>query len=108
MNSKYDGAGLKEQPRLRMNVVIVLDVSGSMASITTREFSRTKLEMAKDAITLIVKQLKPSDRFSLITYADTSQTCVPLTMRRDMKDEAVRFDYYYYYSLHTSIIIITI
>lgn len=48
------------------NIVVLLDVSGSMAS-------ETKLGMAKIAILTMVENLAPSDKLSLVTYANTSK-----------------------------------
>ncbi len=70
-NSKLLTIGVKareqELNEKANNIVVLLDVSGSMAS-------ETKLGMAKKAILTMVENLAPSDKFSLVTYAGSSNT----------------------------------
>ena len=57
----------KEEVRSRQNIVIVLDVSGSMGGNTVQ---------TQAAIATIVSWLKPGDTFSLVTYSDEDHTVI--------------------------------
>jgi uncharacterized protein YegL len=62
-----DGAGLSGQP-LPKDIVFVIDVSGSMDD---------SLGQVKDALTSILYDLRPADRFGLVTFAYSSATWHP-------------------------------
>jgi Ca-activated chloride channel homolog len=49
-----------------MNLVFLIDVSGSM-------YSSDKLPLLKSALILLVEQLRPVDRVSIVTYAGAAQ-----------------------------------
>lgn len=70
-NSKLLTIGLKAREikleATANNIVVLLDVSGSMSS-------DTKLGMAKRAILTMVENLSPEDKISLVTYASGSRT----------------------------------
>lgn len=55
--------GLEEQDRVAKRVVFVLDTSGSMNQ-------DKKIEQAKNALLYCLQNLKPEDRFGLITFSD--------------------------------------
>ncbi|MBO4927978.1 MAG: von Willebrand factor type A domain-containing protein, partial [Clostridiales bacterium] len=60
----YVHVGAKEETKDGQNIVLLLDVSGSMSSQT---------EVTQLAIATIVSKLHPGDRFSLITYSDKDE-----------------------------------
>ncbi|GGR35924.1 vWA domain-containing protein [Deinococcus ruber] len=61
--------------RLPLNLSLVLDRSGSM--------SGQPLEMAKQAIVAALRQLRPHDRVSVVSFDDTVQIEVPSTLAHD-------------------------
>ncbi|MEM9985154.1 MAG: von Willebrand factor type A domain-containing protein, partial [Bacteroidota bacterium] len=58
------GRSLAEIPA--SNLVLLIDVSGSMSS-------SDKLPLLKDALALLVDQFRPEDRIALVTYAGSSK-----------------------------------
>lgn len=62
--------GDSSNDRLGLDLVAVLDVSGSMAG--------EKLEKAKTAMLFVLKKLSPIDRLSIVTFATEAQRLCPL------------------------------
>ena len=58
------------------NLVFLLDVSGSMTYAN-------KLPLLKQAMNLLVAQLRPQDRISIVTYAGSSGLALPSTSGRE-------------------------
>jgi len=54
------------------NLVFLIDVSGSMGA-------PNKLPLVKEALRLLVDQLRPEDRVAIVTYAGTSGLALPST-----------------------------
>jgi len=98
-------SGMKESDfeRKKLNLVIVLDISGSMTSPFNqyyydrfgnqvelgREYRYTqKIEVAKDAVISILDQLKDDDRFGIVLYNSQAYLLQPMTLvrRADMED----------------------
>jgi VWFA-related protein len=65
------GAQSAQDASLPLSVVVVMDVSGSMAGDPLGE--------AKQAATAFVRQLGPNDRATLIVFNDTVTTAIPFT-----------------------------
>lgn len=59
-----------DAPRLGMNLALVIDRSGSMAS-------EDKLRFAKQAAQQVVERLRPDDRLAIVAYDDEIRTVVP-------------------------------
>lgn len=57
------------------NLVFLLDVSGSMGDAN-------KLTLVKEAMKLLVKQLRSDDRVSIVTYSTTTHLALPSTSGR--------------------------
>jgi Ca-activated chloride channel family protein len=98
-------SGMKESDfeRKKLNLVIVLDISGSMSSPFNQyyydrfgnqvelgfEYRHTeKIEVAKDAVRSVLDQLKDDDRFGIVLYNSQSYLLQPMTLvrRADMED----------------------
>lgn len=88
------GLGLSEFKRPALDVVIVLDVSGSMSSsfnryyydqfrvpgagpVTNNDWNTSKMEIAKEAIRDMVDHLNPDDRFGMVLFDDTASEFIP-------------------------------
>lgn len=56
--------------RPRINVVFLLDVSGSMATAN-------RLPLVQEAVARVVEALEPQDRVGIVTYAGEAQTMLP-------------------------------
>ncbi|HXK58271.1 MAG TPA: von Willebrand factor type A domain-containing protein [Acidobacteriota bacterium] len=66
------GRELPSAERPDANLVFLLDVSGSMAT-------PTKLPLVKQAMRLLVEELKPTDRVTIVVYAGASGLVLPST-----------------------------
>ncbi|CAG9315799.1 unnamed protein product [Blepharisma stoltei] len=69
----------KQQARSGIDVICVLDVSGSM--------SGDKLELATKTLEFMVTQLGPYDRASIVTFSDDAYKLSPLTCMNDVGKE---------------------
>lgn len=58
------------------NLVFLLDVSGSMSAAN-------KLPLLKQAMNLLVTQLRPQDKIAIVTYAGNAGLALPATSGRD-------------------------
>lgn len=63
-------ASLASGPRRPVDLAVVLDGSGSMAA-------RGKMEEARRAAKVLIRQLAPHDTFSLVTFDDAATTIIP-------------------------------
>ena len=98
-------SGMKESDfeRKKLNLVIVLDISGSMSSPFNQyyydqfgnqvelgwEYRNTeKIEVAKDAVMSILDQLKDDDRFGIVLFDSQAYLLQGMTLvrRADMED----------------------
>ena len=94
-------SGLTEKSfqRKKLNLMVVLDISGSMDSPFNRysydpgaennqeEKAGTKMQLANQAIVAMMKHLKPEDRFGVVLFDNTAYKAKPLRLvgRTDMK-----------------------
>ncbi|MFW5972155.1 MAG: vWA domain-containing protein [Bacillota bacterium] len=69
-----------------IDISVVLDVSGTMRSV---DFEPNRLEVAKKTIEDFVTQ-RPGDRISLIIFAGTAYTKVPLTLDHNIVRELLQ------------------
>jgi len=90
--------------RKRLNLVVVLDVSGSMDSPFDRYYydqygneqevedagDQSKLAVAKDALASLTEQLRPGDRFGVVLYNDRSTVAKPLNPVAETDMDAIR------------------
>ncbi|TKW05354.1 hypothetical protein SEVIR_7G170500v4 [Setaria viridis] len=68
--SLVNESSVRSSSRAPVDLVTVLDVSGSMAG--------TKLALLKQAMGFVVQHLRPSDRLSVIAFSSTAQRLFPL------------------------------
>jgi len=65
-----------DEERAPVDLVVALDRSGSM-------YSRGKLDLAQKTLIMLLQQLRPQDRFGLITYSNEAQITVPILHMTD-------------------------
>jgi len=68
LRGKLDGDGIRKHGRPPVNLVIVLDISGSMDSRFRPEETKSKLDVAKDCVMTLIDNLSPTDSFGLVTF----------------------------------------
>jgi Ca-activated chloride channel family protein len=71
--------------RQGIDIAVLLDVSGSMQSV---DFEPNRLEVARETIDNFVAQ-RPNDRISLIVFAGTAYTRIPLTLDHNIVRESL-------------------
>eukprot|EP01025_Chloroclados_australasicus_P007623 TRINITY_DN124_c0_g1_i1.p1 TRINITY_DN124_c0_g1~~TRINITY_DN124_c0_g1_i1.p1 ORF type:complete len:808 (-),score=70.65 TRINITY_DN124_c0_g1_i1:325-2583(-) len=92
------GIELQEFQRSDLNLVILLDVSGSMTEKfgdfegqTSSEEDLTKFDVSIQAIEELVQHLKPGDKLGIVTFESSSTVVQELiSMTSSGKDEALR------------------
>lgn len=101
-------SGLSEADFRRedLNLVVVLDISGSMSSPFNRYYydrfgnriqgrksdqeAKRKMEVAKESLVALSKQLRPSDRFGLVVFNNQAHLAKPLNLVSQTDMEAIR------------------
>jgi len=93
-------SGITDFQRKKLNLVVVLDFSGSMGSpfdeyyydrlgnqpepkVDEYEKSKTKMQIADESIVALLGHLKPEDRFGLVIFSDDAFLVDPLTSFAD-------------------------
>lgn len=91
-------SGITDFQRKKLNLVVVLDYSGSMGSpfdkyyydrfgnrveLTEEESGKTKMEIADQSVVAILNHLKTDDRFGLVIFSDDAFLVDPLTSMGD-------------------------
>ena len=74
--------------RLPLDVICVIDISGSMTTKATVQNEKNEIEshgltvfnVVEHATKTVTKLLGPNDRFALVTFNQVAQTVMPLTM----------------------------
>ena len=73
--------------RAPLNLILVLDVSGSMQSTMDRGGNMSKIELAKNCVKNIYKKLMPNERMALITFDTQSRTIMELTTKAEIDEK---------------------
>eukprot|EP00029_Vermamoeba_vermiformis_P008668 TRINITY_DN4121_c0_g1_i1.p1 TRINITY_DN4121_c0_g1~~TRINITY_DN4121_c0_g1_i1.p1 ORF type:complete len:677 (-),score=215.31 TRINITY_DN4121_c0_g1_i1:73-2004(-) len=87
-NSKYNGQGIV-QGRPKLNLVIALDVSGSMGSPFQGETNKSKLDVAKESIITLLCQLQQDDSLGLMIFDDKTHVIHPMQRWGDIDRPAL-------------------
>jgi len=94
-------SGIRDFQRKKLNLVVVLDYSGSMGSPfdqyyydrfgkmmevdpSGQESSKTKMQIADESVVALLDHLNPDDRFGMVIFSDDAFLLDPLT---DMADK---------------------
>lgn len=98
-------SGIKEADfnRKKMNLVLVLDISGSMSSQFNTYYydnpeqekeenleKKTKMDIANQSIVALLDQLKGDDRVSLVLFNNASYLAKPLNLVKDTDMQAIK------------------
>jgi Ca-activated chloride channel family protein len=93
-------SGIRDFQRKKLNLVVVLDYSGSMGSpfdqyyydrfgnrveveATEAESSKTKMQIADESVVALLDHLNPDDRFGMVIFSDEAFLLDPLTEMAD-------------------------
>jgi Ca-activated chloride channel family protein len=84
-------SGIKESDfeRKNLNLVVVLDISGSMSSNFNQYYydskdpleeftSKSKMQIANESVSSLLKHLKPNDRFGMVLFESDAHLAKPL------------------------------
>jgi Mg-chelatase subunit ChlD len=71
---------LEEMPRKPLDVVLVLDKSGSMEST---DYPPDRITAAKEAAKIFVSQIKEDDRVAVVSFSSSTSTVVSFTSDKD-------------------------
>ncbi|XP_027343689.1 E3 ubiquitin-protein ligase WAV3-like isoform X2 [Abrus precatorius] len=74
-NDTNSSSSLAQNSRAPIDLVTVLDVSGSM--------SGTKIELVKQAMSFVIQNLTSSDRLSIVAFSSTARRVFPLKRMTD-------------------------
>ncbi len=98
-------SGITDFQRKKLNLVVVLDYSGSMGSpfdeyyydrfgnrveLTSEESGKTKMEIADQSVVALLSHLKEDDRFGLVIFSDDAFLFDPLTPVDDKDQELLK------------------
>lgn len=105
-------SGVKESDfkRKKLNLVIVLDVSGSMSSpfdryyydqlrgqripfeeeTTESDYNKRKIDLAKESVVGLIGHLNSDDRFGMVLYDDTAYLAKPLSLVGETDMEKIK------------------
>ena len=90
------GLQAKDLKRKKLNLVVVLDISGSMTNRfgNARQLSDddllSKMELAKKSLILMTKHLKDEDRFGVVLFNHMAELAKPLSLVGETDMEAIR------------------
>ena len=90
--------------RKKLNLVVVLDISGSMSSgfssyyydnylnnkETVEDENKTKMQIANESVNILIDQLKEDDRFGMILFDNTSYIGKPISLVSETDMEAIK------------------
>ncbi|CAF1453659.1 unnamed protein product, partial [Adineta steineri] len=77
LNSRFDGPGIRSN-NVRLELVITLDVSGSMSDRFEGEPGKTKVQIAQQSLLTLLKQLSPDDALGIVLFNSTATVLHPI------------------------------
>ena len=85
--------------RKKLNLVVVLDISGSMNSgfntyyydaNSDEESAKSKMKIARESVNILIDQLNDEDRFGMILFDDVAYLGKPLSLMKDTDIDAIK------------------
>lgn len=100
-------SGIRDFHRKKLNLVVVLDYSGSMGSTfdqyyydrfgnmvqanqSSLESGKSKMQIADESVVALLDHLQPEDRFGMVVFSDESFLLDPLTEMADKNPDKLR------------------
>jgi len=95
-------SGIQNFERKKLNLVIVLDISGSMSSAfnryyyddplrnATEEDMKSKMQIANEAVVLLTEHLNEDDRFGVVLFDNGAYLAKPLSLVEGTDMDAIR------------------
>lgn len=87
--------------RKKLNLTILLDISGSMSSSfdkyyydnlgeTTLEDNKSKMQIANEAVNILIDRLEPEDRFGMVLFDDRAYLAKPMNLVSKTDMESIK------------------
>lgn len=86
--------------RKKQNLMIVLDISGSMSSSLNSYYydedsestseNKSKMQLANEAVNLLIDELKDDDRFGIVLFDDESYLAKPMNLVKETDIEKIK------------------
>ena len=86
--------------RKKLNLVVVLDISGSMSSSFNSYYydqnysetseNKSKMSIANESVNILIDQLKDDDRFGMVLFDDSAYLGKPINLVADTDMEAIK------------------
>lgn len=88
--------------RKKLNLVVVLDISGSMSSIFNsyyydgsledkeKDENKSKMQIANKSVNILIDQLNDDDRFGMVLFDDSSYLGKPISSVKETDMEAIK------------------
>ena len=86
--------------RKKLNLVVVMDISGSMSSgfnsyyydgkNKNNEENKSKMQIANESLNLLLDELKPEDRVGIVLFDDSSYLAKPMNLVKETNIEAIK------------------
>ena len=92
---------ISDKKKKKQNIMIVLDISGSMSSPLNsyyydedegekEEEIKSKMRLANEAVNLMIDELKEDDRFGIVLFDDSSYLAKPMNLVKDTNIEKIK------------------
>lgn len=91
LNSCFDGPGIRSN-NVRLQLVITLDVSGSMSDRFEGEPGKTKIQIAQQSLLTLLKQLSPDDALGIVLFNSTATILQPIEKVSSINKEQLKQD----------------
>ena len=86
--------------RKKLNLVVVMDISGSMSSgfnsyyydgkNKNNEENKSKMQIANESLNLLLDELKPEDRVGIVLFDDSSYLAKPMNLVKETNIAAIK------------------
>lgn len=99
-------SNIKEEDfkRKKLNLVVVLDISGSMSSPFNSYYydnntekenedtdsNKSKMEIANESVNILIDQLNEDDRYGMVLFESSAYKAKPLNLVKDVDMEAIK------------------